>query len=62
MICKEVEILEKKEAEKRHKSSNAAKEKIPYLKQKGQSRDKSADKVGWSGKTFKNKEIRESRS
>ncbi len=56
MICKEVEKLEKGEAEKRKATSNTNRENIPSS-EKGKASDKSADKVGWTGKTFKNKEM-----
>lgn len=61
MVCKEVEGLEIEEAKKRmEKGTNqySPVEKIPHpSKNKGKSRDKTAEKVGWSGKTFENKEM-----
>lgn len=69
MVCKEVEKLEKIEADKRRKNpftekgnkwSSTGNEGVVELfpqGRKGKSRDKTGDKVGWTGKTFKNKEI-----
>jgi len=59
MVCKEVEKLEKKDAEDRMKEGTNQYSPSKKLSQgkTGKAMDKSADKVGWSGVTFKNKEM-----
>jgi len=62
MVCKEVEKLEIEEAKNRQLSTLKKGDSIPVREKfpqrdKGKSRDKTGDKVGWTGKTFKNKEM-----